>query len=80
MSRQNKMLLMALGLGCLFTLTGKAQAPRLPIYQVGRTLGPIKIDGKLDDTAWKKAPLVGDFVNNGRFPKYVQDRGEGALR
>src|SRR5256885_1067336 len=64
MSTQIKMILVALGAGCLFTLTANAQAPRLPVYQVGRTSGAIKIDGKLDDTAWKKAPLVGDFVNN----------------
>lgn len=64
MSMQNKVLVMALGLGCLFSLTAKAQTPRLPVYQVGRTSGPIKVDGKLDDTAWKRAPLVGDFVNN----------------
>jgi hypothetical protein len=63
MSMQNQMLLMVLALGCLFTLTVQTQAPRVPVYQVGRTSGPIRIDGKLDDAAWKKAPLVGDFVN-----------------
>src|SRR5262249_44689310 len=25
---------------------------------------PIKVDGKLDDPAWSKTPVVGDFVNN----------------
>src|SRR6266540_3649453 len=64
MSMQDKILIMALGIGCLFTLPAKPQVPRLAVYQVGRTSGPIKIDGKLDDTAWKKAPLVADFVNN----------------
>jgi hypothetical protein len=64
MSMQNKILVMALELGCLFTLTAKAQTPRLPVYQVGRTSGPIKVDGKLDEIAWTKAPPVGDFVNN----------------
>jgi len=63
MSMQNKMLLMAMAVGCLFTRTAQAQAPRLPVYQVRRTSGPIKIDGKLNDTAWKKAPPV-NFVNN----------------
>jgi len=58
-----KNLVMPLALACLFTLTAKAQTPRLPVYQVGRASGPIRIDGKLDDPAWKKAPLVGDFVN-----------------
>ncbi len=64
MSTQNKILLMALGVGCLLGVTAKAQAPRLAVYQVGRTSGPITIDGKLEDPAWKKAALVGDFVNN----------------
>jgi len=63
MSMQNKMSLMAQVVVCLFTLTANGQAPQLPIYEVGRRSGPIKVDGKLDDTAWKKAPLVGDFVN-----------------
>lgn len=61
MNMQNPV--MALGLVCLFTLTAEAQTSRLPVYQVGRTSGPIKVDGKLDDIAWKKAALVGDFVN-----------------
>ncbi len=55
MSRLNRILVMALGGGCLCMLTAKAQTPRLPVYQVGRTSGPTKIDGRLDDTAWKKA-------------------------
>ena len=64
MSMEGKMLLLVLGVGCLFVFTAKAQTSRLPVYQVERRSGPIKVDGKLDDTAWKKAPLVGDFVNN----------------
>ena len=64
MRMDHKMLLMALGVACLLAFTAQAQGPRLPVYQVGRIAGPIKVDGKLDDTAWKKAPLVGDFVNN----------------
>ena len=32
-------------------------------YLVRRTLKPIKIDGKLDEAAWKTAPSVGAFVN-----------------
>lgn len=58
-----KNLVMPLAFTCLFTLTAKVQTPRLPVYQVGRASVPIKIDGRLDDPAWKKAPLVGDFVN-----------------
>jgi hypothetical protein len=61
---KTKMLLMALGVACLFSLTAQAQAPHLPVYQVVRTSGPIKIDGKLDEISWTKARLVGEFVNN----------------
>ena len=45
-------------------VSGKAQTPQVPVYKVGRTSGPIRIDGRLDEAAWHKAPLVGDFVNN----------------
>ena len=48
----------------LFAMTARGQAQQLPVYRVGRISGPIKIDGRLDDTAWQHAPLVGDFVNN----------------
>lgn len=58
------MLLIAMGVSCLLTLTAQGQGPLLPIYKVARTPGPIKIDGKLDDDAWSKATPVGNFVNN----------------
>ena len=58
------MLVIAMGVGCLLTLTAKGQASLLPIYKVARTPVPIKVDGKLDDDAWSKAPPVGNFVNN----------------
>jgi len=35
-----------------------------PVYELTRATGPIRIDGKLDDTAWAKAAPVGPFVNN----------------
>lgn len=35
-----------------------------PLYELTRATGPIRIDGKLDDTAWAKAAPVGPFVNN----------------
>jgi hypothetical protein len=63
MSIQYKILLMATSLFWP-AVTPAGQAPPLPVYEVRRTSGPIKVDGKLDDAAWKKAPLVGDFVNN----------------
>lgn len=40
------------------------QAPRRPVYEVSRTTTPIKVDGRLDEPAWAKAPPVGPFVNN----------------
>ena len=64
MNGQNKVLLIAMGAACLLPLTAKGQASLLPIYQVERASGPIKIDGKLDDDAWTKAARVGNFVNN----------------
>jgi hypothetical protein len=47
---------------CLLTVNG--QTPRLPVYEVARTVVPIKVDGKLDDVSWAKARSIGDFVNN----------------
>jgi len=35
-----------------------------PSYEVARTRVPIKVDGKLDDSAWTRVPVVGNFVNN----------------
>ena len=64
MSIQIESLLMALGILPLLVLTANGQAPRLPVYEVARTAVPIKVEGKLDDVSWAKAPRVGDFVNN----------------
>ncbi len=36
-------------------------ADPLPRYTIYRTDGPIKIDGRLDEAAWKHAPSVGNF-------------------
>jgi Carbohydrate-binding family 9 len=60
----HRILLIVIGAGCLFTLAAKDQTPQVPVYQVTRTVGPIKIDGKLDETAWNKAAAVGNFVSN----------------
>jgi hypothetical protein len=46
----------------LLTIPIKGQTP--PIYEVARTNEPIKVDGKLDETAWKNTQAVGEFVNN----------------
>jgi cellulose/xylan binding protein with CBM9 domain len=64
MSIQNKMLVTALCIASHLTLTADAQVPRLPVYEVTQTRMPIKVDGKLKEEAWMKAPSVGDFVNN----------------
>jgi hypothetical protein len=37
--------------------------PPVKKYMVNKTLKPIKIDGKLDEPAWKTAPSTGMFVN-----------------
>lgn len=40
------------------------QPAQLPVYEVSRTSRAIKVDGKLDDPSWSKAPVTGNFVNN----------------
>ena len=37
---------------------------RKPVYEVWRTIQPIKVDGILDDPAWAKAPPMSPLVNN----------------
>ncbi len=48
----------------MLTGPGYPQPARLPTYEVLRSQTPPKIDGKLDEEAWRKAPAVGEFVNN----------------
>src|SRR5712692_4415270 len=48
----------------LFLLVGPAlaaQTGNVPLYRAGRTLDPIKIDGKLDEFTWAALPRVGPF-------------------
>jgi Carbohydrate-binding family 9 len=59
-----KIVLIVQTLICLVSITACAQPSQPAIYQVARVMSPIKVDGRLDDAAWKDAPLVGDFVNN----------------
>ncbi|MCM3872751.1 MAG: carbohydrate-binding family 9-like protein [Pyrinomonadaceae bacterium] len=40
------------------------QSAAPPVYEVSRTSTAIKVDGKLDDPAWSKAPGTGRFINN----------------
>jgi hypothetical protein len=39
-------------------------AETLPTYEVRRTAGPIVVDGRLDEPAWREAPSAGDFHFN----------------
>jgi hypothetical protein len=39
-------------------------APERPVYEVLRVSEPPVIDGRLDEPAWRTAPLVGPFVRN----------------
>lgn len=57
--------LVALWLAMVGVPTSAAPQPHSPpVYQVARTTTPIKVDGRLDDAGWAKAPSVGDFVYN----------------
>ena len=40
------------------------QSQNLPLYEVSRTATPIKVDGKLDDPVWAKAPAFTDLRLN----------------
>ncbi len=37
---------------------------QIPSYQASRVTTSLKVDGRLDEAAWREAPLVGDFLNN----------------
>lgn len=53
--------------GCLGVLgwsKGLDQQEREAVYEVLRAGAPPRIDGKLDDEAWRKVPEVGRFVHN----------------
>ena len=40
---------------------GRAAGQELPRYEIRRASGPITIDARLDEPAWREAPLVGEF-------------------
>jgi dienelactone hydrolase len=42
----------------------KAAAAPAPEYEIRRASGPVKLDGKLDEAAWKKAPVASPFHFN----------------
>ena len=64
MKKSLSVLLLALGLvsAAVGTTPGHIQA--LPLYELSRTATPIKVDGKLDDAVWAKAPRFSDFRMN----------------
>jgi hypothetical protein len=47
-----------------FGLLAPANQRPLPAYEVARVTAPIKIDGQLNERAWREVQGVGDFVNN----------------
>ncbi|HUQ91513.1 MAG TPA: carbohydrate-binding family 9-like protein [Bryobacteraceae bacterium] len=48
----------------LFLMAIPMAAQTLPKYDIFRAPAPIRIDGKLDEAAWRQAPAVGDFHFN----------------
>lgn len=45
----------------LLLLTGVLWAQQVPTYRAGRTVDPIRVDGKLDEFTWAALPRVGRF-------------------
>ncbi len=45
----------------LLTWTRAASAQKLPSYTIYRTPSPITIDGKLNEPAWRRAPVADNF-------------------
>jgi len=58
----NKLSVLVIAIG-IFGMTICAQT-QVPNYQAARVKSPVKIDGRIDEQAWKDAAPVGDFVNN----------------
>ena len=48
----------------LLLVPGLGVAQDLPSYDIHRSPGPINIDGRLDEAAWKRVAPVGDFHFN----------------
>ncbi len=45
----------------IFAATLHAQSEKLPIYGARRTIDTIRVDGKLDETSWNRAPRITEF-------------------
>lgn len=50
----------------------RASEPRLPVYEVARSLTPIAVDGKLDEPVWAKAPVAELVLNAHGSPSRYQ--------
>ena len=59
---QNKTLLTTFAAVLLLASTANSQP--LPVYQVHRATSSIRVDGRLDDSSWARAPVIRNFVNN----------------
>lgn len=57
------LLFIALSMVSATIITCSAQSRDLPVYEVSRTATPVKVDGKLDDVVWTRAPRFPDFRN-----------------
>jgi hypothetical protein len=55
---------MALGMITAAVESSSGQVLDRTVYEVSRTATPIKVDGKLDDAVWAKAPRFSDFRLN----------------
>lgn len=62
--RSLSVLFMTLGMVTTTVITISGQSRDLPVYEVSRSATPIKVDGKLDDAVWAKAPRFRDFLLN----------------
>lgn len=58
-----KAIVAALGAALLAANPALAEAPAPLSYECLRASAPIRIDGKLDDAAWRHAPWTTDFVD-----------------
>jgi Carbohydrate-binding family 9 len=64
MKKSLSALFLALGLVSAAVGTTAGQTEALPVYELSKTATPIKVDGKLNDAVWAKAPRFGDFRMN----------------
>ena len=63
-----KAALLAIGIMTVPVRTIVGQQRELPVYEVSRTVQPIKVDGKLDDAAWARAAAVNLVLNGDGSP------------